>query len=112
MVEAVLLVGQNVEMSILPLIFAMRKLHRGSWKPAARLFGSENALDADGHRCGTMRNLMFFRASDYLRKRMLEDAEEFVSHFHFAPKETLQALHPFEIGDDYAPRVTQNIGND
>src|SRR5437016_3540843 len=68
-----LLIGQNVEMSIFPLIFAMRKLRRGSWKQAPRLFGSENALDADGHRCGAMRNLMFFRASDYLRKRMLED---------------------------------------
>jgi len=30
-----------------------------------------DALDADGHGCGTMRNLMFFRTSDYLRKRVL-----------------------------------------
>ena len=84
--EPVLLVGQNVEGSILLLIFAMRRLHRDSWKQAARLFGFENALDADGHGRGTMRNLVFLRASDYLRKRMLENAEELISHFHFAPK--------------------------
>ena len=87
--EVVLLVGQNIEMSILLLIVAMRRLHRDSWKQAARLFSFDDALDADGHGCGPMRNLMFFGASDYLRKRMLEDTEKFVSHFHFTPKEAL-----------------------
>src|SRR5205823_7523886 len=96
-------------MSILPLIFAMRKLHRHSWKQAAHLFSFDDALDADGHGRGTMRNLMFLRASDYLRKRMLEDAEELISHFHFAPKKTLQALHPFEIGDNYAAGIAKNV---
>ena len=107
--EPVILVGQNVEGSILLLIFAMRRLHRDSWKQAARLFGFENALDADGHGRRTMRNLVFLRASDYLRKRMLEDAEELISHFHFAPKKTLQTLHPFEIGDNYAAGIAKNV---
>src|SRR5438046_10240132 len=58
-----------------------------------------------------MRILVFLRASDYWRKRMLEDAEELISHFHFAPKKTLQTLHPFEIGDNYAAGIAQNVRN-
>src|SRR5437764_13767253 len=58
-----------------------------------------------------MRNLVFLRASDYLRKRMLENAEELISHFHFAPKKTLQTLHPFAIGDNYAAGIAKNVRN-
>ena len=35
-----------------------------------------------------MRNLVFLRSSDYLRKRVLKDAEKFVGHFAFCPQET------------------------
>ena len=42
---------------------------------------------------------------------MLQDAEKFVGHFRLAPHESLQTLHPFEIGNDHAAGVAQNIGN-
>src|SRR5437899_12655074 len=56
-----------------------------SWEQAAHALGSEDALYADGHRRGAVRNLVFLRAPDYLRKGMLKDAEEFVGHLRFAP---------------------------
>ena len=56
-----------------------------------------------------MRNLMRFCASDHLRKRMFQDAEKFVRHFDFRPEIGLQALHPLEVGNDHAARVTQNV---
>ena len=43
---------------------------------------------------------------------MLENAEEFVGHFRFRPHEGLQALHPFEVGNNHAAGVAKNIGND
>ena len=89
----------------------MRKRHRDSWKQAAHLFSFDDALDADGHGCSTMRNLMFFRASDYLRKRVLKDAEKFVGDFAFRPQKRLQTLDPLEVGNDHAAGVAQNIGN-
>ena len=90
----------------------MRSLHRGSWEQTAHLFGFDDALDANGHGRGAMRNLVFLRSSDYLRKRVLENAEELVGHFRFGPKETLQALDPFEIGNDYTAGVAKNVWND
>ncbi len=42
---------------------------------------------------------------------MFQDAEKFVGHFRFAPHESLQALHPFEIGNDHPTSVAQNIWN-
>ena len=59
-----------------------------------------------------MRNLVFLRSPDYLRKRVLENAEELVGHFRFGPKEALQALDPFEIGNDYTAGVAKNVWND
>ena len=54
---------------------------RRSWEQAAHLFGLDDPLHTDGH-CGcAMRHPVVLRAPDHLRKRMLENAEEFVSHF-------------------------------
>src|SRR5215471_13819000 len=52
---------------------------------------------------------MVLRTSDYLRKRMLEDAEKFVSHFAFRPEKRLQTLHPFKIRNDHTTGITENI---
>ena len=52
-----------------------------SWEQAAHLFGLDDALNTDRHRGCAMRHPVVLRASDYLRKRMLENAEKFVSHF-------------------------------
>src|SRR5262249_33452986 len=52
---------------------------------------------------------MVFGASDYLRKRMLQDAEKFISHFAFRPQKRLQTLHPFKVRNDDATSVTKNI---
>src|ERR1035441_10963151 len=42
---------------------------------------------------------------------MLENAEKFVCHFHFAPEKRLQALDPFKVGNDHAARITKNVWN-
>ena len=57
-------------------------------------------------RCETLSAL---RAPDHLREGMLEDAEKFVGHFRFRPQEGLQALHPFEVGNDHAAGVAENV---
>src|SRR3954467_10004590 len=44
-----------------------------------------HSLDTDRHGGGAVGNLVCFRAPDDLRKRMLQDAEKFVSHFGFRP---------------------------
>ena len=52
-----------------------------SWEQAAYLFGLDDTFNTDRH-CGcAMRYPVVFRASDYLHKRMLQDAEKFVGHF-------------------------------
>src|SRR5262249_10837750 len=40
---------------------------------------------------------------------MFEDAEEFVRYLHFRPQKRLQALHPFEVGNDHASGITENV---
>jgi hypothetical protein len=52
-----------------------------SWEQAAHLFGFDDALHTDRHRGCAMRHPVILRASDYLHKRMLEDAKKFVRHF-------------------------------
>src|SRR5262245_13992044 len=79
--------------------------NKDSRKQAAHLFSFLNTLDADGHGRGAMRDLMRFCPSNYLRKRMLQDAEKFVGHFHFRPQVGLQALHPLKVRNDYAACV-------
>src|SRR5207253_9361800 len=56
-----------------------------------------------------MRNFVFFRSPDHLRKGMLKDAEEFVGHFRFGPQKCLQTLHPLEVRNDHAAGVAENI---
>src|SRR4030095_3721130 len=90
----------------------MRKPDRASWKQAADLFGFNDALYADSHGGGAMRNLVFLRSSNYLRKRVLKDAEKFVGHFAFRPQKRLQTLDPLEIRNDHTARVAQNIWYD
>ena len=58
-----------------------------------------------------MGNFVIFGATDHLGKGMFENAEQFVGHFRFGPKEALQALNPFEIGNNHAAGVAKNIGN-
>ncbi len=84
-------------------------LYRRSWEQAADLFGFDDALDANGHGRCAMRDFVFLGSPDHLRKRMLEDAEEFVRHFHFAPQKGLQTLHPFEIRNDHAAGIAENV---
>src|SRR4029453_296196 len=83
-----------------------------SRKQTAHLFGLDDTLDADSHGGGAMRNLVFLRSSDYLRKRMLKDAEKFVGDFAFRPQKRLQTLYPLEVRKHHTPRVAQDIGND
>src|SRR6266700_2659047 len=100
-----LFIRQNIKMPISTLIFAMRNLHRRSWKQAAHLFGLEHTLDADGHGRCAMRNLVVSSAPDHIAEGVLENAKEFIGHFGLGPEEALQTLDPFEVGNDNAPGV-------
>ena len=42
----------------------------------------------------------------------LDDAEEAVGDFGFAPEEVLQVLDPFEVGDDDAAGVAKDVRDD
>ena len=89
----------------------MRELHRGSWEQTAGMFCFHHALDTDRHGRGPMRNLVRLGASNDLRERVFQDAEQLVGHFRFGPHERLQTLDPFEIGNDHAAGVAENIRN-
>src|SRR5690242_8037278 len=52
-----------------------------SWEQAAHLFGLNDPLNTNRHRGCAMRHPVVLRASDYLHKRMLENAEKFVGDF-------------------------------
>src|SRR5438093_9928006 len=82
---------------------------KDSWEQPAHLFGFDDTFDADGHGRRAMRNFVFFGSPDHLRKRMLEDAEQFVGHFHFRPQKRLQTLHPLEIRNDHATGIAENV---
>src|SRR4030095_15795725 len=80
-----------------------------SRKQTAHLFSFDDTLDADRH-CGrAMPNPVFLRSPDYLRKRVLKDAEKFVGYFAFRPQKRLQTLYPLEVRNDHTARVAQNI---
>src|SRR5262249_4872718 len=90
----------------------MRKVHRLSWEQAAAALGLQDPFHPDGHGGSAMRNPMFLGAFDDLTKRMLENPEKFVGHFHLAPEKALQSLDPFEIRDDNASGVAKDIWNE
>ena len=79
---------------------------------AAVMLGPHYPLDADCHRRGPVRDLVLFRALDHLRKGMLEDTEELVGYFRLGPEEGLQTLHPFEVGNNDAAGVAEDIRDD
>ena len=60
-------------------------------------------------RCET---LSFFARRITCEKELLENAEKFVGHFRFRPEKGLQSLHPFEVGNDHAAGIAENIGDD
>src|SRR5580700_1893879 len=90
----------------------MRELHRDSWEQSPDAFRFQDALDPDRHGGGAVGNFVLLRATNHLRERMLENAEKFVRHFHFAPEKRLQTLDPFKVGNDHAARITKNVWNE
>src|SRR5437763_10250865 len=89
----------------------MRKTHCRSWEQAAAGLGLQHTLNSDRHGGSTMGNLVLFRSPNDLGKRMLQNTKQFVSHFHFAPKKTLQSLNPLEVRDDNTTGIAQNVRN-
>src|SRR5205085_11516256 len=63
------------------------------------------------HGGGAMRDFVGLGTPDHLDKGVFEDAEQFVGHFRLAPHEGLESLDPFEVGNDHAAGVAENIGN-
>ena len=82
------------------------------WKEAAALLGGNDALDADGHSGDAMGDFLGSGALEHSGEGPLEDAEEAVGDFGFAPEEVLQVLDPFEVGDDDAAGVAKDVRDD
>ena len=81
-------------------------------KEAADFFGFGDAFDPEAQR-GSARGHFFFAAQGQsLVEGAFHDAEKFVHHFSLGPEEALEVLDPFEVGDDDAARVAENVRDD
>ena len=84
---------------------------RRSWEQAAHCFALMHALDADRHRGSAMRNLVVLCASMTCAKECSRMRKSLSVTSDSAPKKGLQSLHPFEIGNDHAAGVAENVRN-
>ena len=82
------------------------------WKEAAGFFSGGDALDAEGEGGGAHRDFFFAAQGQSLGEGAFEDAEEFVHDLGFGPEKALEVLDPFELGNDDAAGVTEDVGND
>src|SRR5438874_1679983 len=64
---------------------------------------------AENERGQSHRDRLLAREGQDLGESVFENAKESVDHFGFGPKKALQILNPFEVGNDYAPRIAENV---
>src|SRR5262249_695438 len=81
-------------------------------KQAADAFGFLDAFDAEAEGGQAHRDFLFAGEREDLGEDVFQYAEEFVDDFGLAPEEALQVLHAFEVADDDAARVAEDVGND
>ena len=68
-----------------------------------------HALHADRQSSQAMRNFFFLGSFDHGAEGLLQDPEKTINHFGLVPKETLETLDPFKVGNDYTARVAKYI---
>src|SRR5271166_7070589 len=83
-----------------------------SRKQPPRLLRLHHPLDPDRHRRGAIGDTVALGAGDDHGPAAFERALEPVHHLVLRPEILLQVLHPFEIADDDAARVAQDVGDD
>src|SRR5487761_548749 len=83
----------------------------GSGEQAAELFAGAHLLDAKRHGGNPVRHPVVAAAPRNLPKRCLENLLEAMVDLGFGPEQLLQVLHPFEIRNDDAARIAQNVGD-
>ena len=108
--QPALLVGQDIKQTSRALDFPVSEFHprlRGTIRAVCLAFITRSTpIAIAAVRCET---LSLFARLITLGEGVLEDAEEFVGHFRLSPEEGLQALHPFEVGNDHTAGVAKNI---
>ena len=84
----------------------------GLGEQAARQLRRPHPLDADRHRRRAGRDAVGVGARDDLVPGALQRPLQPVHHLLARPEILLEVLHPFEIADDDAAGVAQNVGHD
>ncbi len=75
-------------------------------------FGGGDAADAEGEGGEAGSDFVFFALVFDLFAGAVENFVKPDEHFFAAPEDALEILHPFEIGDDDAAAVAEDVGND
>src|SRR5438445_6758143 len=79
------------------------------WKQPSYAFGLLHPFDPKAQGGQTHGELLFSGQRQDLRVRCLQDAEQLLHYFGFAPEKTLQILHPFKIGNYHTTGIAQHI---
>ena len=58
-----------------------------------------------------MRDLFLLGTLDHGAKGLLQDPKKAIDHLRLVPEEALEALDPFEVGDNHSARVAEDIRN-
>ena len=85
---------------------------RALGKQSSNFLRFGDAFDAETQRGGSHGHFFFAGEGEGLGEGAFHDAEKFVHHFGFGPEEALEVLHPFEVGNNDAARVAEDVGND
>jgi hypothetical protein len=68
-----------------------------------------HALHSDGESGESMRNLFFLSSFYHGAEGLFQDPEKTIDHLGLVPEETLEALYPFKVGNDYTAGVAKYI---
>jgi hypothetical protein len=68
-----------------------------------------HALHSDGERSESMRDFFFLSSFYHGGEGLFQDPEKTIDHLGLVPEETLEALYPFKVGNDYTARVAKYI---
>jgi len=68
-----------------------------------------HTLYSDGESGKSMRNIFFLSSFYHGSEGLFQDPEQTIDHLGLVPEETLEALYPFKVGNDYTAGVTKYI---
>jgi hypothetical protein len=83
-----------------------------SRKQPSEPFPLANLFDTDRHCGGPVGDVLGLGALCHLGEGHLQQPVQFVVDLGLGPEQLLQVLDPFEVGDNHAARIAQNVGDD